>query len=938
MPSLKELYESPAQRVARLRALTVDPEQDEQELNRSGAIGSLFKFLGRTSGASAEAAFAATDKDPNTTVLGGIKEGLSGRADVSYKDVLQQNLGVKNGPLAAIAGFGLDVVADPLTYIGAKKLKGISEPEAVLQAIKSGSDDIASDSARLMAASPTRVGLTVSGKPFGNGKVIGSVGLPRTGLTEKLLGPVTDRRLVPKLASRSAEFPMGLNEMGRVIDNSHNAAYTNFRHQMLSMYDGLTKDERSTIAHAMDSGEPMTHTPVMDPGKTKYKTLGEYVQASRRMTDQFFVDEAQLGLFTAKPGSVGKSVEDFEGYNPNYIYRYYQKPPVDALAEGTVNLPNKLAGSERAGFQKRRTADISLAEAKELGWDPLTDIGDIMDMRAGKHYRSMAAGAQMRDAIDQFSISAEDLAKLGNQSQVKALGWVEANKMAGPVAAKYDGRYVPSFVYKTMNQAWDTYKGETTGAQAMKLHDKIMRNWKFGNTSLMPAYHVRASMGDLMQNMADGVTNPQRYQQAFKIINDRKAINERTLAEMAGGDIQNLIEPVSNKTVRLGGQKVATDRVFDLYNQSGAKSGLITSEIQRSMSDFERKSLGKSLSIFKSKVGDWSDTREDFFRLAHFIDATDDIIKKGKGKIGLEEASMEAGKRVRKFNIDYGDTSSFERSTLNRVIPFYTWMRKSTPLNMELLFTKPGFMAVYPKGQDMLQGILGTDSAEGEQLIPDWIREMAPVRLALGKAEDRNWFQNAIAGVTGLGENEPGFLNFAGDVGGLAPVGSLAAPLDVAGGISRGSPQDTLQALVNPLQQGLTPLLKAPIEAGTGRSLFNGQDLNFNSWLLSQAGGVGRTADANSGIGQALLGGLTGVSVQRATGARQEGEFMRRQDVASEKKRSVKTDLLKKRFPDWDNFTEAKQESLRGAAQMTKGPEDIRALRQRRYLTQILGQ
>lgn len=933
--SLNEIYKGKALVTNKL----FDPEQDQQELNRAGIIGDLFKFLGRTSGASAEAAYALTDKDPNTTVLQGIKEGLLGRADVSYKDVLEDNLGIKNRVVSSVGGFVGDVALDPLSYIGAKRIKGTSKPEAILQAIKAGSDDVDTAAAQIMAASPTRIGLTVSGTPFGRGRTVGSLKLPNLGqrqATEALLGPVENRRLGPRLFSREAELPLGLSESGRVIENSHNAAFGNFRRQMQSLYDGLDPEEREQIAQALDRGESLTSAPVSNMDTTKFKTQGEYAKASKKILDDMFVEEGKLGLFTLKPGKSGNLPTDYVEYNPNYVYRYYRKPPVDALSDGEVAIPNSIAGSERSGFQKKRTADVTLQEAKDLGWEPITDIGEIMDMRAGKHFRSMAAGSQVRDAINQFGITGEELSKLGSQSSVKSLGWVPAERMAGPVAQNLGkGKYVPEFVAKAMNQAWDTYKGQTTGAQAVKLHDKIMRNWKWGNTAIMPGYHVRNSFGDLILNMADGVTSPHRYNQAFKVLNDRRHINERALGEMVDLDIA-----AGTKQIKLGGQKISTDKVFDLYGMSGAKSGLITSEVQRSMSDFERLAVHRGLSKFKSKIGDWSDTREDFFRLAHFIDATDEVLKSKAGrKLTLEQAAMEAGKRVRKFNIDYGNLSSFERNVMNRIVPFYSWMRRSTPLNMELLFTKPGFMALYPKGQDLLQGLLGTDTAEGEQLIPEWIREMAPVRIALGKEEDRNFLQSLVAKASGLGNNESAFLNFAGEAGGLTPIGTAGIPLGIAAGVANGSPSDALQAAANPLQGGLTPLIKLPIELGTGRSLFTGQDINPAQTLISNiTGGPGRAVAANQGAGTSILNNVLGLGIQRATAGRQESEFRRRQDSVSATSKRVKESLLSQRFPDWGKFSEAKKEELRKRISLPKTDEEVRLQRQRRYLTQILGQ
>lgn len=902
----------------------ITTEGDGAENQRAGILGDLFNLLGRSSAASAQAAYNATDNNQDTSIVGGLMQGLKGQGTVSYKDVLRDNLGVKNRYASAIGGFVGDVALDPLTYVGLKGTKGVDSTSALIQAIKSGSDDVASEASRIMAANPTRVGLTVMGKEIGSAKVPGSQ------YVEKLLGPETDRKLSAKLFSRSAELPLGLNEMSRVIDSSHSAKFDNFRRGIKSVLDGLTPQERETISLALDKGESLGSVPVMAPDKTKFKTLGEYVDLAKKIQDDLFVEEGKLGLFTERVGSKGAKPEDFMEYNPKYVYRFFKNPPKD-ITEEMIQIKTKVGGPDKDTFMMRRKKDISLQEAKDLGFDPVTDIGEILDMRAAKHFRTTQRAALMRDAIDKFGISVEDFKKLP-KGQVQDLGWVPATKLANPAAQKFgQGKMIPAFAAKSLDQIMSATTNGTTGAQAMKLYDKWLQRWKFFNTAASPGYHIRNSFGDILMNMADGVYNPMRYGQAFSVMADRKAINEASLLQLADPTAMQSI-PKGLKSIKLGGSNVKSDVVWDLYAKSGAKSGMITSEVQRAMSDFEKRSLTDYLSKQKARVADFSDYREDTFRLVHFIDAVDGIMKSPKNKMSLEEAAMEAGKRVRKYNIDYGNLSSFERNVVNKIIPFYSWMRRATPLQMELLFTKPGFMAAYPKSQDLLQGVLGTDDGTGEQLIPKWIREMAPVRVALAKQESRNLLQRGFAAMGGAGDNEAAFLSLTQ---GTTPFDTLAMPGRFVSNLAQGDIKGALTSPADTLANGLTPALKVPIELATGKTIFNDQPTTGKS-LLTGLIGPSRVVDKSLSGNYSSLGSfLTGLPIQAATGARQESEFRRREDAVSSQQRAEKESILRKRVPNYDELSEAEQEKLRAGLRMKTDPA---ARQQRKYLTQILGQ
>ena len=44
---------------------------------------------------------------------------------------------------------------------------------------------------------------------------------------------------------------------------------------------------------------------------------------------------------------------------------------------------------------------------------------------------------------------------------------------------------------------------------------------------------------------------------------------------------------------------------------------------------------------------------------------------------------------VDKLLFDYSDVTKFETQVMKRIFPFYTWLRKNIPLQLELLAEKP---------------------------------------------------------------------------------------------------------------------------------------------------------------------------------------------------------------------------------------------------------
>lgn len=79
---------------------------------------------------------------------------------------------------------------------------------------------------------------------------------------------------------------------------------------------------------------------------------------------------------------------------------------------------------------------------------------------------------------------------------------------------------------------------------------------------------------------------------------------------------------------------------------------------------------------------------------------------------------------VYKFHFNYEDLSSIEQRYMKRISPFYTWSRRNVPLQVEMLFQKPGIYANIGILQNNIEKL-----SPQEGLVPSWFSEVGGFRL-----------------------------------------------------------------------------------------------------------------------------------------------------------------------------------------------------------------
>lgn len=155
---------------------------------------------------------------------------------------------------------------------------------------------------------------------------------------------------------------------------------------------------------------------------------------------------------------------------------------------------------------------------------------------------------------------------------------------------------------------------------------------------------------------------------------------------------------------------------------------------------------------------------------------------------------VSAGIMVKRYFFDYSELSNVERMWMRRAIPFYTWMRKNIPLQIEELILQTGKYKVFPLGKKYIEG-LSAGAAPSEQYLPEYMKE-------------RYWIRTPKVDKWG------NYLYFNPNF----------------------PPQD-LAMLVNPNEwmSVLSPAIKMPLELAMNRSTFFDSPIKDNQWSLSYA-------------------------------------------------------------------------------------------------------
>ena len=268
---------------------------------------------------------------------------------------------------------------------------------------------------------------------------------------------------------------------------------------------------------------------------------------------------------------------------------------------------------------------------------------------------------------------------------------------------------LPKEIADMMN-ATSPYLTTEKGARTlMKFYDETLRMWKTSVTIWFPGFHARNAMSNAWLAFLGGLKNPQRVADATRVQRYSYLVNKG--------------KPVKDFTIKLHGKTYKASELAKMGRESGVLNrGWFGAEMGETIEERIMRQTGIKPRVkgvrgqIRKKAGIPTDVGrrvgtavENNARFSLFLDQINKGIDVGS-----------AARHTKKFLFDYGELTQFEKKWMKRAIPFYTWMRKNIPLEVEQLFKQPGKFAAIGKTKAEIESL---SKRPDEKYLPDWMRE-----------------------------------------------------------------------------------------------------------------------------------------------------------------------------------------------------------------------
>lgn len=225
----------------------------------------------------------------------------------------------------------------------------------------------------------------------------------------------------------------------------------------------------------------------------------------------------------------------------------------------------------------------------------------------------------------------------------------------------------------------------------LTLYDKFLKSWKAVNTLVAPSFHV--------QNAASNA-----FQSFLSIGSD--ALNPKSIK--LAKNILSTNDPY--QTVKISGKKYT----YQKLNRLAKKYGVIDENF--AAYDFgkdkpTRWELGqRNADLQKLSDVKWKDSPiwDSVLQTSTVIGSNIESIQRMNlwiGRLKKGDDFEEATRKVDQFLFDYSDLTDFEQNIMKRVIPFYTFMRKNIPMELEAMLNTPSIFRNINYGIDEIQNM-----------------------------------------------------------------------------------------------------------------------------------------------------------------------------------------------------------------------------------------
>ena len=311
-----------------------------------------------------------------------------------------------------------------------------------------------------------------------------------------------------------------------------------------------------------------------------------------------------------------------------------------------------------------------------------------------------------------------------------------------------------------------TNKNKHTNA-IMNLFDKTNNLFKKFSV-LTPGFHLRNYTGNTLNSYLSGMPLSQIpvYQaKAAKVLNSMDSIKDK----IAKGITLSADEESNWKLIK------------QFYDGGFAKAGTAVRDLEKLEQGLK---VGSKLDFPGQLSMKANEAMDAMGRMSLLMYANDDLARGGKylKRLGAEDPIQ----AVKYALMDPSNMSDFEVNTMKRLIPFYTFTKQN------LMFQATNLGKNVGKYKRVMKAIEDMYADLDENAYYDYQKSNMQIPILGGTDDEGNQlFLKTNLPISDLGE-------FLSD-----PTGRLAS--------------------------SLTPIIKTPIEAKTGRDLFTGQDLNYKT-------------------------------------------------------------------------------------------------------------
>jgi len=511
---------------------------------------------------------------------------------------------------------------------------------ALLKSVQAGGKLLRSGAAAVLPEAIQRVGTGIE-------KALGEKFIPRYGteLTE------ADRQVLDA-AGKTTQGKDEFKDSLRQFQKERSTVPARREQDIIERYKGTEiaqRDSQTGVLEALEAGASKT---------ALVPDVDKLADAQRKINDELFEREVRAGVM--KP----------EAYNPDYAPHDFSRSK-GATARAMQN-PQSALNAKNRFARRRKDPEQTIQEAVAAG--AADDIALAQLTREIKGETAALTGEFVQQTAKRFGLPVK---------QAPSDWEVLKLPMEKPLAEQVAEVAFPSYIARELNKMFDKPKAATMLGQ---MYDKALRLWRTQATVLRPGFHSTNMQGNAFNGaLLAGALHPARYIEAA-------AWDAAKAKGFAGAP----------KIGRYAPDEV--DEFMRRFGVGGAGHGFTSELLEEGadkvllekIADVGGKSLGKKMaSPLRHPVRSaqhFGQRLEDFSKRALFLDQ----LHKGKS---LEDAA----KTVDKYLFDYSDLTDFEKKVARRIFPFYTWMRKNVPLQMEQVLEQPGKYAAVAKTQNAIE-------------------------------------------------------------------------------------------------------------------------------------------------------------------------------------------------------------------------------------------